>query len=59
LKELLCKVLSISLFPPGGMFLKYKNSFMTQNIHAFNYRNALQLHTKHSVLGTSCSFTFS
>jgi len=32
---------------------------MTQYIQAFNYYNALQLHTKHSVLGTSCSFTYS
>jgi len=31
--------------------LKYKISFMTQNIHTFNYYKALQLLTKHSVLG--------
>jgi len=39
--------------------LKYKIKFMTQNIHTFNYYNALQLLTKHSVLGNTCSFTYS
>jgi len=32
--------------------LKYKISFITENIHAFNYYNALQLLPKNSVLLT-------
>jgi hypothetical protein len=38
--------------------LKHKILFLTDNIHAVNYHNALQLLPKLSVLGALCSLTY-